>query len=87
MRILVNDVLHRKHCASFLQVLGDHLVGRLGGQAGKLARLFGEFSMAVHWDNNGQLRVMVAADFKVFYAMSRRSMDTAGTAFQSDMIS
>ena len=86
MRVLVDDVLHSKHRAGLLQMLGDHLIGCLSGQSCKLPCLFGELAVAVHRHHNGQVRIMVAADLKVLHTVSGSRMHAARAAFQGDMV-
>ena len=87
MGILVGDVLHAHQMAGLLDVLENDLVGVPDFQAGKLlAGFLGEITAVVHRHHNGQLRIVLDTDFKVLDTVTRRGVDAAGAAFQSDMI-
>ena len=65
MRVLVGDVLHAHQVAGLLDVLQNNFVGSPDLKACKLfACFFGQVTAIVHGDNNGNLRVVVDADFK-----------------------
>ena len=87
MRVLVGDVLHAHQVAGLLDVLQNNFVGSPDLKACKLfACFFGQVTAIVHGDNNGNLRVVVDADFKVLNTVARCGMNAAGAAFQGNVV-
>ena len=71
MRVLVGDVLHTHQVAALLDVLQNDLVGIPDLETGKfLASFGGQAAGVIHGNNNGNLRVVVNADFKVLNTMA-----------------
>ena len=86
MGILVGDVLHTHQMAGLPDMLQNHLVGRPHLETGKLTCLLGEIAAIVHRHHDGQLGIVIDADFKVLNAVAGSSMDAAGAALQRDMV-
>ena len=87
MRILVGDVLHAHQVAALLDMLKDDLVGVPDFETGELFASFGgQAASIVHRDNNGNLRVVVDADFEVLNTMAGGGVDAAGAAFEGDVV-
>ena len=73
--------------AGLLDVLQNNFVGSPDLKACKLfACFFGQVTAIVHGDNNGNLRVVVDADFKVLNTVARCGMNAAGAAFQGNVV-
>ena len=86
MRVLVDNLFNGKQVAGLLQLFGDGLVGLVGGEARKLARILGQLAYAVDRNNNLDLGIVVDADFKVLDTVPRSGVDAAGTGIQGDVV-
>ena len=87
VRVLVGDVLHTHQVAALLDVLQNDLVGIPDLETGKfLASFGGQAAGVIHGNNDGNLWVVVNADFKVLNTMAGGGVDAAGAAFEGDMV-
>ena len=85
VRVLVDNLFHRKQAAVLLHVLGDGFAGLVGGQPRKFARIRSHPAMIVHRNHNRDMRI-VFADLKILHAVAGRGMHTACAALQRHMI-
>ena len=86
MGILVAHVLNAQQMAALLDMLQDHLIGIPDLQAAEGAGLGGQVTAVVHRHHHGDLGIVAGADLEVFHTMARSRVNTAGTAFQRDMV-
>src|SRR5699024_895017 len=87
MGVLVDDVLHAHQVAGALDVLQNDLIGIPDLETGELlASLGGQAAGVVHGNDHGQLGIVLGADLKVLDAVAGRGVDTAGAAFQGDVV-
>ena len=85
VRVLMLDVQLAHHGTGSGQVGQDGLVGCPDTLTCVLAGQVGQVAAIVHGDGDGHLGVLLA-DVEVVHAVAACGMDTAGTAFQRDVI-
>ena len=85
VRVLMLDV-HLTHDSTGLGQIGQNgLVGSPHALTCILTGQLGQIAAIVHGDGDGHLRILLA-DVEVVHAVAACGMDTAGTAFQRDVI-
>ena len=82
----MDDFFNGEQCVKLCELGQDGFVGIIGGESAELARFFGKLAVAVHRNDYRNFGIMVHADFKVLYAVSRSGVNAAGTAFKSNMV-
>ena len=82
----MDDFFNGEQCVKLCELGQDGFVRIIGGESAELARFFGKLAVAVNRNNYRNFRIVVYAYFKVLYAVTRSSVNTARTAFKSNMV-
>ena len=82
----MDNLLNRKHVSGFFQFLCDCFICIIGLESCKFAGFLGQATFVVNRNDDGNFRIMVNADFKVLYTVSRSGMNTSCTGIQCNMV-